>query len=834
MQLTSDQLKAVQTISSLVFINAGPGAGKSKTIVERIRYLIETGTKPSEILAITFTNKAAKVMQDRLSDMNIHGVTASTMHALAVRLKIRDGNPFSIFDEDDCYSIIKKLAKVKKIVDKDELYDISNEIALLKDNQIPFIACSSKYRDILLSYEEELNNNNAIDFADLITILISKTGKDYIPWRHILVDEVQDLSNGQISVIKNFFERREEKDTLTLCGDLDQCQPMDTKIRLGNGEIKTLGNLEETDTLQSFDRHSSHIFKKQKIVKQTRFYYGLMYDVSVGDKSARSTYNHKWPIRLIRNETNKNLYCTYIMKQGQRYRVGQCLVYGSRSAGFGFSVRCRIENADEAWILSTYNTLEEAKIQETILSVKYGIPQTCFQGHIPGFNQSTIDKIFNGLDLEQVALASLSCLRDHNRNSEYPFWKKQTWAKYEFRTSHECQSCNLIPGIMYLPIVDKNNKVNWELITDIAAKETQENVVSLDVERYHTYILENGMVTCNSVYEWRNAKPGIIKKFAEENAEIISLAINFRSTKSIVNYSKRLISLNKIRIIKPLEAHSKEIGIFPKTRCFSDSLEEAEWVADLCSKSKDICILYRSNWMSTQIELALTKAKINYTVSDTVQFLDRKEIKDVLSYIRVAINGNDMVSLTRSIQSPKRGIGKKTLEDIKKFEDIIDNDKMQDYVSIIYNLRERKVDAGYAIRGMLFKSNYLGYEDEPERIRNLDQLITILEGKTLEEAMFELTGGSPTSDDSDSRIHLMTFHSSKGTEYKKVVIIGCEEGITPHINSENLEEERRLFYVGMTRAENELILSYTRKRLMYGSYNYMQPSKFIKEAGISF
>lgn len=88
MQLTSDQLKAVQTISSLVFINAGPGAGKSKTIVERIRYLIETGTKPSEILAITFTNKAAKVMQDRLSDMNIHGVTASTMHALAVRLKI--------------------------------------------------------------------------------------------------------------------------------------------------------------------------------------------------------------------------------------------------------------------------------------------------------------------------------------------------------------------------------------------------------------------------------------------------------------------------------------------------------------------------------------------------------------------------------------------------------------------------------------------------------------------------------------------------------------------------------------------------------------------------
>src|SRR5690606_34702879 len=107
---------------------------------------------------------------------------------------------------------------------------------------------------------------------------------------------------------------------------------------------------------------------------------------------------------------------------------------------------------------------------------------------------------------------------------------------------------------------------------------------------------------------------------------------------------------------------------------------------------------------------------------------------------------------------------------------------------------------------------------------NLDQHVTILRGKTLQEAMFDLTGGTPTEDgDNTNRVHLMTLHSSKGTEYEKVIIMGCEEGITPHINSDNQEEERRLFYVGMTRPEQELIFTYAGKRLMFGSYVYQTP-----------
>ena len=120
--------------------------------------------------------------------------------------------------------------------------------------------------------------------------------------------------------------------------------------------------------------------------------------------------------------------------------------------------------------------------------------------------------------------------------------------------------------------------------------------------------------------------------------------------------------------------------------------------------------------------------------------------------------------------------------------------------------------------------------DEDDRIRNLDQLTEIIAGKTLQEAMFELTGGS-VNDDSESNINLMTFHSSKGTEFKKVIIIGCEENIIPHINSDDLEEERRLFYVGITRSENELITTHVKRRLMFGNYKSQQPSRFLFESG---
>lgn len=556
MNLTTDQLKAVQSKSKLIFVNSGPGSGKTRVIIERIKYLVESGIESSKILAITFTNKAAKVMQDRLKKYDISGVNCSTMHSLAVKLMIRSRVNFSIYDEDDVKSIIKRLSKKRKITDKDELYEILNEIALLKDNLIDAVTCSSKYREIYLEYTDELNKNKACDFSDLILYLVKYTKNNELEWDHILVDEAQDLSYAQLEIVKNLYSKVKVTDnnTLLLSADLDQ-----------------------------------------------------------------------------------------------------------------------------------------------------------------------------------------------------------------------------------------------------------------------------------ALYRWRNARPEILKKFVEENADIIPLGTNFRSTKYIVDYSKKLIVKNKERIEKPLLANSKIWGITPKNKLFYDSTEEANYVADECEKSEEIAILYRSNWMAAQIELELTRRGLKYVLSDSIQFLDRKEIKDVLSYIRVALNSYDMLSLKRSIQSPKRGVGDKSLDKLNRFEDILDNEKLSEYIETIYGIKSYSNDAGAAIRYLLGKTQYFMY-DEDDRIRNLDQLKQIVAGKTLQEAMFELTGGS-VNNDSESTINLMTFHSSKGTEFKKVIIIGCEEGITPHINSDDLEEERRLFYVGITRSKNELITTHVKRRLMFGNYMSQKPSRFLYESG---
>lgn len=895
MQLTPDQLRAVQTRSRLLFVNAGPGSGKTRVIVERIKHLVNSGVPADKILAITFTNKAAKVMQERLASDNIRGVTSSTMHSLAVRLMIRDREEFSIYDEDDCKGIIKRLAKIKKITDKDELYEISEEIALLKDNQISAVSCASKHRNIYLEYENELHTNRAVDFADLINSLVGKTRNGIVPWQHILVDEAQDLSNGQIIVVRNLYERLQTIDgaTVTLVGDLDQCFITGQNIDTPNGSIK-IDDCKIGDNIYTLKNSLRHITKITNISskKSFRSYYTI---TTSSGRTIKITDNHSLPTSYRDN----NKWVTYLMyRHDKGYRVGI-------SSMNDIQTRLNGEKAHKAWILEVFNTKEDACYLEETITLKYGVTQKTFVIHTKTqFDYKKIfqsefkhngEKVLNDYDLSfEKPLFVTKCTRQKGRvvlhvqmnPSKYSTqtsceslelkdykeghlnFKERCYKKKQNNFNHrgfhseyklafqklKKEQLNLSESGLTVDIIEKvndfiittasqvfiNSKIlicntdglKSELVTSISYK--NEEILTFDLEVAETgLILSNGIVSHNSVYEWRNAKPQLIRNFVEKEAEIIPLAINFRSTRAVVHYSKKLIAKNKNRIEKPLESHNTEFGPTPKTQWFYDSVEEADYVVNLCKKSNNICILYRSNWMSAQIELALQRANVKYTISDTIRFLDRKEIKDVLSYIRIAVNSNDMVSLTRSIQTPKRGIGRKALEKVKKFEDIVDNEKMQDYVSLIYNLRERKADAEVAVRHLLLKSSYLG-NDEPERIRNLDQLTTLLSGKTLEDAMFELTGGSPTSEgDGDSRVHLMTLHSCKGTEYDKVIMIGCEEGITPHINSENLEEERRLFYVGMTRAEQELIFTYTRKRLMFGNYIYQSPTRFLKEIGIA-
>lgn len=349
-----------------------------------------------------------------------------------------------------------------------------------------------------------------------------------------------------------------------------------------------------------------------------------------------------------------------------------------------------------------------------------------------------------------------------------------------------------------------------------------------------------------AIYEWRNARPQNILDFIHSfHPKVINMGTNYRSPSAILVPAQRLIRMNKSRVHKKLVSAVDELGNTPVVHRHYDSVDEAYEIVKLCKeadKYSDVAIVYRSNWMSGQLEMALNKEKVPYKTLDSVGFFERMEVKDVVSYCRVAYNGSDNVALVRSLSTPKRGFGKKTFQRISSLDDLTkatkltskQSDERRRYKSCIGSIQDGSTsDRLESILRTTFieELNYLGYTEE-HRQANISQLCTMAKGKTLEDFVTETSLVKGDKYNNKEAVSLMTMHSAKGTEFPIVVMIGCEECITPHIHSENLEEERRLFYVSMTRAKEELHINWCKRRGMFGKYTDAFPSRFIGEAGL--
>lgn len=339
------------------------------------------------------------------------------------------------------------------------------------------------------------------------------------------------------------------------------------------------------------------------------------------------------------------------------------------------------------------------------------------------------------------------------------------------------------------------------------------------------------------IYGWRSADPSVIDNWCKKDCEIIALGANYRTTSEIVVASAKLIEFNIGRKEKILSS-VRGAGKSPMVSKFTDEEDEAKFIARLCKrhgKYEDVAVLYRSNSLSAPVEAELLSAHIPYTVKDDTSFFGRAEIKDAISYLRVVHDRLDIAAVKRSICVPPRGIGEKALNGLKSIESLFPNLKQKQKIKFEeYNLLLQEMsqctDAHSMIRVLLETTKYLGHT-ETERIENLDRLLGVARGKSLADFVAEAVL-KDTSAEVGKGVTLMTLHASKGTEFPVVVIIGCEEGILPHVQSDNLEEERRLMYVGMTRAMNELHMTYTRQRCMYGKTEIRTKSRFIEEAGL--
>ena len=407
------------------------------------------------------------------------------------------------------------------------------------------------------------------------------------------------------------------------------------------------------------------------------------------------------------------------------------------------------------------------------------------------------------------------------------------------------------------------NKAQFTLVTILASKYGNITVVG-----------DNDQ----GIYSFRGADISNILNFEKDfpGTTIIKLEQNYRCTSNILKAANAVIKNNENKYDKKLWTENDE-GELPSIYQGDDEYDEARYVVEQINhlkteeyfKPEDFSILYRTNAQSRVLETILSRENIPYKVIGGLKFYERKEIKDAISYLRLIANPSDNISLRRIINEPKRGIGKTSLDKIQEISEttgismyeIIKNAEKyelnrvfansREFVELIEELRSKKEEMSVSelLAEVLKKSGYtkaLELENTVEaqsRIENLEELMTVAiefeEEEITEDPLNEFLEGLSLSSDVDNleetenSVKLMTLHSAKGLEFPAVFLVGMEEGIFPSYRSigepKELEEERRLFYVGITRAKQYLYLTCAKHRTIFGSTSYNAMSRFVKE-----
>ena len=378
-----------------------------------------------------------------------------------------------------------------------------------------------------------------------------------------------------------------------------------------------------------------------------------------------------------------------------------------------------------------------------------------------------------------------------------------------------------------------------------------------------------------SIYSWRGADFRIIMNFQNDfpKAKLVKLEQNYRSTANILNAANAIIENNEERVDKVLysqKGDGEKISLYEA----QDEADEANYIVksirDTSENYNQFAILYRTNAQSRALEEALIAAGIPYRIYGGLKFYDRKEIKDAIAYLKLIYNPDDSQSLRRIINVPKRAIGETTLKHLQDYADEndislymaikdVDNistiksgtaTKLKDFATLVEKLKEAQ--SRYSLPEFLSlileKSGYLrelqatGADEDVTRIENLQELVNVANEFEPEEqdnelgeflSQVSLVSDIDGMEEIANNVTLMTLHASKGLEFPIVFLAGCDEGIFPSARCSNslseLEEERRLMYVGVTRAENKLFLTTAKRRQMWGEYKYYTPSRFLEE-----
>lgn len=414
-----------------------------------------------------------------------------------------------------------------------------------------------------------------------------------------------------------------------------------------------------------------------------------------------------------------------------------------------------------------------------------------------------------------------------------------------------------------------------DIVAEVITSEYQGHVYDLDVANVHNFLCED-FVCHNSIYSFRGSDFNIILGFRNDyaSAKVVKLEENYRSTKRILEAANKVIANNTERIDKTLYSSGTEGERIRYAQVFDGDAEArfvVQKIEDHLRREPDLraAVLYRTNAQSRQFEEACRRAGLSYNLVGGFSFYERAEVRDIIAYLKVALNTHDDIALLRVINSPARGIGKSTLDDLERrakdfgvsywetISIVIDQNllpartvnALKSFREIITRLSQRAtseseklsdivkaavIDTGYE-RALKAENT----EEAEARLLNLEELVNAAaEAEEQEETLRDFIDHAALVADTDqidaaAQVTLMTMHAAKGLEFPLVFIAGLEEGIFPHSRAResqsDLEEERRLLYVAITRAEKYLYITHAIRRRVYGEETPAEPSRFLME-----
>ncbi len=986
--LNKEQYEGATTIEGQVLILAGAGSGKTRVLTHRIAHMVEDlNIAPYNILAITFTNKAAKEMKDRVRALIgecAENMWISTFHSTCVKIlrreidKIGYKSSFTIYDSSDQKTLVKECMKTVNINDKDiSEQEIISKIGKAKDrmqtarsfkleNESNFR--ENKIADVYEMYQKRLKENNALDFDDLIfkTVELFKSNPETLEFyqrkfKYIMVDEYQDTNGAQYELVKLLASKYKN---ICVVGDDDQCLVEGTMVSTENKDVE-IEKLMKEDLVRVASGNGETSLLKISDINKKKYCGKIVKITTKNNRVIKATPNH---ISFGKISLEEDKYYVYLMyKSGFGYRIGQTSSVRSRDDrdASGLAVRLNGEQADKMWIIKVCDTKGDATYYEQYYSVKYGIPTIVFnsRGRNITISQEQIEKMFKEID---TINAAEKLMEDEFLYNEYPhhlsnavirgdsirkrvnlsffggkksvqrgiyshriglnssgddsknkfieagfnvrdgqrntyrveteralydeaeeFARKLSMVEENFEILKKAKLSN-DKSFMFMPIgsfkpgmsiaVQDNEKIEEDIVISVELEDYDGYVYDLNIDNARNYIA-NGIVVHNCIYQWRGADIKNILDFEKDypDAKVIKLEQNYRSKGNILNAANVVIVNNSNRKSKALRTE-QELGSKIKVyRAYSDS-DEGDFVGKQIldirknedKKYNDFAILYRTNAQSRIFEESFRRKGIPYKIVGGTRFYDRKEIKDILAYLKVLINPQDDISIRRIINVPKRSIGDATVNKIQDFADSFELNMwdalsevrsiptltprnvscIDPFVQLMENLMILSEttpvsmlietileDTGYM--DQLKKSNEI---EDKSRIENLKELVSDAvdfeknsEDKSLSAYLEKVSLVQDTDkiEDEDDSVVLMTVHSAKGLEFPVVFMVGMENGIFPGSASfekeSEMEESRRLCYVGITRAKEILFMTSAEVRRVFGKTVAYSQSDFINE-----